>query len=171
MKYLIVILISSMMLACAGENKKDTASPATAAPSDNKAETSQSAPSASGPEHLSHYVCPDRCKGSGGDAPGKCPVCGKDYIHNDLFHQQSGNQQKAPVVTPNLNTGQNQINIDNTQKPKIDIEEWKKKGPEYLAHYVCPSYCKGSGGAEMGKCPKCGKDYIHNDVYHQLNAN
>lgn len=33
-----------------------------------------------GPEYTSPYVCPMHCKGSGSDKPGKCPVCGMDYV-------------------------------------------------------------------------------------------
>ncbi len=36
----------------------------------------------SGPEYTSAYVCPMHCKGSGSDQPGKCPVCGMDYVAN-----------------------------------------------------------------------------------------
>lgn len=36
-----------------------------------------------GPEYTSAYVCPMHCKGSGSDKPGKCPVCGMDYVKND----------------------------------------------------------------------------------------
>ena len=34
----------------------------------------------SGPEYTSTYVCPMHCKGSGSAEPGKCPVCGMDYV-------------------------------------------------------------------------------------------
>lgn len=34
----------------------------------------------SGPEYTSAYICPMYCEGSGSDAPGKCPVCGMDYV-------------------------------------------------------------------------------------------
>ena len=36
-----------------------------------------------GPEYTSAYVCPMHCEGSGSDEPGKCPVCGMDYIANE----------------------------------------------------------------------------------------
>lgn len=37
----------------------------------------------SGPEYTSAYVCPMHCAGSGSAEPGKCPVCGMDYVAND----------------------------------------------------------------------------------------
>lgn len=37
-----------------------------------------------GMEHTSAYVCPMHCKSSGSEQPGKCPVCGMDYVkHTD----------------------------------------------------------------------------------------
>ena len=36
-----------------------------------------------GPEYTSEYICPMHCAGSGSDEPGKCPVCGMDYVLND----------------------------------------------------------------------------------------
>ena len=34
-------------------------------------------------------------------------------------------------------------------------------------HFFCPKHCEGSGGAEAGKCPVCGSDYVHNDAFHK----
>ncbi len=43
-----------------------------------------------GPEYTSAYICPMHCEGSGSDEPGKCPVCGMDYVanteHDDTGH-------------------------------------------------------------------------------------
>jgi len=36
----------------------------------------------SGPEYTSEYVCPMHCKGTGSEAPGKCPVCSMSYVLN-----------------------------------------------------------------------------------------
>lgn len=33
-------------------------------------------------EFTSAYICPMHCKGSGSDQPGKCPVCGMEYVKN-----------------------------------------------------------------------------------------
>ncbi|RMD68737.1 MAG: hypothetical protein D6818_11165, partial [Bacteroidetes bacterium] len=44
---------------------------------------------------VKHYICPNNCEGSGGDAQGTCPVCGTAYVHNQAYHAQ---QQPA---TPN----------------------------------------------------------------------
>ena len=36
-----------------------------------------------GKEYTSAYVCPMHCEGSGSAEPGKCPVCGMDYVLNE----------------------------------------------------------------------------------------
>lgn len=44
-----------------------------------------------GPEYTSAYVCPMHCEGSGSDQPGKCPVCGMDYVANP-DHAKDGHE-------------------------------------------------------------------------------
>jgi len=39
-----------------------------------------------GKEYTSAYICPMHCAGSGSEEPGKCPVCGMDYVKNET-HQ------------------------------------------------------------------------------------
>ena len=41
------------------------------------------APHGEGKAFTSAYVCPMHCDGSGGEAEGKCPVCGMDYVMQD----------------------------------------------------------------------------------------
>jgi hypothetical protein len=36
-----------------------------------------------GKEYTSAYICPMACEGSGSEEPGKCPVCGMDYVKNE----------------------------------------------------------------------------------------
>ena len=36
-----------------------------------------------GKEYTSKYICPMHCEGSGSEEPGKCPVCGMDYVLNE----------------------------------------------------------------------------------------
>jgi rubrerythrin len=33
--------------------------------------------------YTSAYVCPMHCDGSGDEQPGKCPVCGMEYVKNE----------------------------------------------------------------------------------------
>lgn len=37
--------------------------------------------------YTSAYVCPMHCDGSGNANPGKCPVCGMDYVKNENHPQ------------------------------------------------------------------------------------
>jgi hypothetical protein len=48
-------------------------------------------PHGDGPEYTSAYVCPMHCEGSGSDKPGKCPVCGMDYVAN-TDHMKDGHK-------------------------------------------------------------------------------
>ena len=50
---------------------------------DHATEQADEATDKSGPEYTSAYVCPMHCEGSGSDEPGKCPVCGMDYVANE----------------------------------------------------------------------------------------
>ena len=47
-----------------------------------------------GKEYTSAYICPMHCEGSGSEEPGKCPVCGMDYVANEDMktddHDHSG---------------------------------------------------------------------------------
>jgi hypothetical protein len=42
-------------------------------------------------------------------------------------------------------------------------EQGEQQGKEYTSAYICPMHCEGSGSEEMGKCPKCGMDYVKNE--------
>lgn len=47
-----------------------------------------------GKEYTSAYVCPMHCEGSGSDEPGKCPVCGMDYVKNE-DHTEDGHEHEG----------------------------------------------------------------------------
>lgn len=48
-----------------------------------------------GKEYTSDYICPMHCEGSGSDQPGKCPVCGMDYVKNeDHGHHHNENNEE-----------------------------------------------------------------------------
>lgn len=110
-----------------------------------------------GRESSAHYICPKRCAGSGGDAAGKCPVCGSEYLHNDAFHQNEANNKIQPQVNPP------QPSAVQIQQPQISPAPQGKPG---VMHYVCPDN-DGGGADAAGKCGKCGKDLVHNDKFHQ----
>ena len=43
-----------------------------------------------GKEYTSAYICPMHCEGSGSEKPGKCPVCGMDYVANEEVKSEEG---------------------------------------------------------------------------------
>ncbi len=70
---LFVMLLSAfsfVLVSCGGTDQN---------PDNNDADATQVVDK-SGPEYTSKYICPMHCKGSGSDAPGKCPVCEMAYI-------------------------------------------------------------------------------------------
>jgi hypothetical protein len=66
---LIAVVCAAGILGCGGSSNEDPVQT-------NKAEEIDMA----APEYASAYVCPMHCEGSGSDQPGKCPVCGMDYV-------------------------------------------------------------------------------------------
>jgi predicted nucleic acid binding AN1-type Zn finger protein len=44
-----------------------------------------------GKAYTAAYICPMHCEGSGSEAPGKCPVCGMDYVANKT-HSHDGHK-------------------------------------------------------------------------------
>lgn len=45
-----------------------------------------------GAEYTSSYICPMHCEGSGSEEPGKCPVCGMDYVKNEEHKHEGGEE-------------------------------------------------------------------------------
>lgn len=45
-----------------------------------EASTEAAAKHGEGTAYTAAYVCPMHCEGSGGEAAGKCPACGMDYV-------------------------------------------------------------------------------------------
>ncbi|RMG16915.1 MAG: hypothetical protein D6730_24560 [Bacteroidetes bacterium] len=56
-------------------------------------EAAEEAAEKTGPEYTSAYVCPMHCEGSGSAEPGKCPVCGMEYVKNEA-HKADGHQHE-----------------------------------------------------------------------------
>jgi hypothetical protein len=81
------VVISAVAIAC-GNNAHDHDGGAMHENGD--ADASQE-PHGDGPEYTSAYVCPMHCEGSGSDKPGKCPVCGMDYVAN-TDHMKDGHK-------------------------------------------------------------------------------
>lgn len=109
-------------------------------------------PSANGEKH---YICPNGCEGSGGDASGNCPNCGATYVHNAAFHAQ----QQTNTITPDPNAANSiMVNPQQTAEPAQNANG--------VWHYTCPNGCAGGGGS-AGPCSSCGATLAHNASYHQ----
>ena len=56
-------------------------------------ETTETTPAdQQGKEYTSAYICPMYCTGSGSEEPGKCPVCGMDYVANPKNQQHEDHE-------------------------------------------------------------------------------
>jgi len=89
---------------------------------------------------VSHYICPNNCEGSGGDAEGTCPVCGSAYLHNQAYHSTPA--ATTPTSTPD--------------PPQNAAGVW---------HYTCSNGCEGGAGSAIA-CANCGEMLVHNALYH-----
>lgn len=113
---------------------------------------------------VKHYICPNNCEGSGGDAAGSCPVCGTEYIHNAAYHNQAGaaapaTQQPAPMFQP----GQAPPAAAQPITPPQSTSPAQNAAGVY--HYTCPKGCAGGSGS-AGTCAVCGGQLAHNQAYH-----
>jgi hypothetical protein len=100
---------------------------------------------------IQHFICPNHCKGSGGPAEGKCPVCGTDYVHNDAFHKGSSIPEPAMKIDP----------VTHMAVP-THTEAQNAHG---VYHFICPKGCAGGAGV-AGNCAKCGTPLEHNAAFH-----
>ena len=162
---LAVLLATALMFSCAGNDKSSddngtddalTVDPNVTAPAPNTAVAG-----------VLHYICPNNCEGSGGDAAGTCPVCGAAYVHNAEFHNQT-NATPPPAADPNQTIDLN--NVDPNQPIQLNTQQPTNPAPAQNAagvwHYTCANGCEGGAGAQ-GTCSKCGGQLVHNQAYHQ----
>ena len=113
-KFFLFLMLSVLMFSCGQETSPEEQSPEPAAPTTENQDPSsainpisvtgdpsllpgQEGAAAAGVGSLQHYYCPNKCAGSGGNAGGKCPTCGADYVHNDAYHLQGAT---APAGAP-----------------------------------------------------------------------
>lgn len=163
---LIITLFGAFFLIVACGNKKEdpTTEQTTLSPDAGIVAQDPSAVTASqtsGGTEL-HYKCPKNCEGGGGDAQGKCPVCGTELVHNQAFHSQApatpGSSPQTPIqVTPTNQTGD--ATAQQTAAPPA------AQNAQGLWHFTCSKGCAGGAGV-AGNCAKCGNPLAHNPAFH-----
>lgn len=88
MTYALAITAALTFASCGGSHSHDSGDAAKTETTTSESSTDPAAADKSGPEYTSKYICPMYCKGSGSDQPGKCPVCGMDYVLNENYQEQ-----------------------------------------------------------------------------------
>ncbi|MEP6794710.1 MAG: heavy metal-binding domain-containing protein [Saprospiraceae bacterium] len=151
--FTILILAAALMFSMGCNSKKADAinEESSTVP---KIETKDSASfvNAAGEENIvQHFICPNHCKGSGGPAEGKCPVCGTDYVHNAAFHKGSSIPEPAMKIDP----------VTHMAVPT----HTEARNANGVYHFICPKGDPGGAGV-AGKCPKCGAELVHNQAFH-----
>jgi hypothetical protein len=150
-----LILVAALMFSMACNGKKaDAVNEETSTVPKTETKDSASFVNAAGADNvIQHFICPNHCKGSGGPAEGKCPVCGTDYVHNDAFHK--GNS--TPVPEPAMK-------IDPVTHMAVPTHT-EAQNAHGVYHFTCPKGCAGGAGV-AGNCAKCGTPLVHNTAFH-----
>ena len=99
--FLLLICAAFFMVSC--NNSSDSSSDTTAtetpeaAPGNIQTDAINSQPvtNADG-SAVQHYICPNKCEGSGGSSKGTCPACGTEYEHNPAFHVSNNSNAATP---------------------------------------------------------------------------
>lgn len=147
LKSLLLLVLAIAAVACSNNDSSSDQLGPPPAPIDPSTLNAPSQNSASVPGVVpgqKHYICPNNCANSGGDAQGNCPVCGTAYVHNAAYHAQ-----------PPANTPQQQ------PSPAMNAAG--------VYHYTCTNGCAGGAGS-AGICPSCGGQLAHNQAYHDTPA-
>lgn len=79
--FMAVLAFGLTIASCGNQKSADAAEEETTEMEATEEATEEAAEQ--GPEYTSAYVCPMHCEGSGSAEPGKCPVCGMDYVMNE----------------------------------------------------------------------------------------
>ncbi|MBT8220509.1 MAG: hypothetical protein KJP00_11825 [Bacteroidia bacterium] len=163
MKYLTLVLLCSAFLFACKNDKGTLRDSAGSTPTTTTPTPTTTAPSATGV--VFHYICPNNCANSGGDAAGTCPVCGTAYQHNQAYHSQ----QTTTTTTPSTNNNGLSPIIQQPSNPGVVPPTVNTPEPAQnvagVWHYTCPSGCAGGGGSAVA-CSSCGSTLQHNTAYH-----
>tara|TARA_R110001583_G_scaffold412_2_gene3830 strand:+ start:74199 stop:74618 length:420 start_codon:yes stop_codon:yes gene_type:complete len=102
-----------------------------------------------------HFICVNKCEGSGSDVAGNCPTCNTPYTHNQAFHNNEF-LKNGPLKVPK---------IDLNSNPKTNASKSPAQNAFGVYHYICTNGCYGGAGS-ASKCTTCGLDLVHNQAYH-----
>lgn len=105
---------------------------------------------------VKHYICDNKCEGSGGETAGNCPTCKTPYTHNLAFHNNDF-LKNGPLKVPKTDLGTPPPANNNTASPAQNALG--------VYHYTCTNGCSGGAGS-AAKCKSCGTDLAHNQAYH-----
>lgn len=161
----LLFIILTLVLVTTSCKKNDTTSQETPGTEANAPDPNAAAVTTGGQKH---FICPNNCEGSGGDAQGNCPVCGTAYVHNQAYHNQSPTAT-TPNVTPIQINENGQATIQSSADPNAAAQPTTPPAAQNAKgewHFVCSKACGGGAGAQ-GTCPKCGADLTHNQAFHQ----
>ncbi|PHQ55687.1 MAG: hypothetical protein COC16_04715 [Lutibacter sp.] len=104
---------------------------------------------------VKHFICANKCEGSGGAIAGNCPTCNTPYLHNQAFHNDEF-LKSGPLNVPKTDVNTNPVK-------NTSISPAQNASGVY--HYTCPNGCYGGAGT-AAKCTTCGTDLAHNQAYH-----
>ena len=104
---------------------------------------------------VKHYICINKCEGSGGDAAGNCPTCNTTYTHNQAFHNDEF-LKTGPLNVPKTDVNTNPVKNNSVSPAQNALGVY---------HYTCPNGCYGGAGTVV-KCTTCGTDLAHNQLFH-----
>src|SRR5210317_1117731 len=105
-------------------------------------------------KEIKHYICDNKCEGSGSDVAGVCPTCSRPYTHNQAFHD------KDMFLNGPLKVESNAPN--STSAPRTPEPARNALG---VWHYTCTNGCAGGDGSATA-CKSCGTTLTHNTLYH-----
>ena len=125
-----------------------------------------------------HYICIDQCDGGHSEQPGICPVCNKQFAHNQAWHTaQNQNQQQQPQ--PQGSDARQQFDPmrggNQTPPAQPDMQQQQQPmeqvnipaGPDGVVHhYICTNSCEGGHSEIPGVCPVCSERLAHNQAWH-----
>lgn len=137
---LIIALVLFSTVACKEDKPKNT--------STKKAATVQ------------HYICNNKCEGSGGDVAANCPTCNTPYTHNVAYH--NNDLLKSGPINVKSNATRPDAAITTTPSNRAPEPAQNALG---VYHYTCSKGCAGGAGSAVS-CKSCGELLAHNTTYH-----